>query len=211
MRLRKIKDAGLKLREYSDYVVFDPALNFGRWHNVFANSNPIFLEIGMGKGKFIIQQALNYQNINYIGCEVEESIVLRAARKIPQERINNLKLIICNALDLDKIFSKDEIMKIFLNFSDPWPKNRHERRRLTAPEYLGIYQQILCENGEIEIKTDKRHFFEYSLLQFNSNQFEFIDVSLDLHNDKRENIVTTEYEEKFLAEGKKIYYLKVKK
>ncbi|MCK9536127.1 MAG: tRNA (guanosine(46)-N7)-methyltransferase TrmB [Bacilli bacterium] len=211
MRLRKIKDAEIKLQQYPQYVVFDPAQHYGRWLTFFNNDYPLYLEIGMGKGKFIIEQAARNQGVNFVGCEVYESITLRAVRKIADKDIGNLKMINCNAQDLDKIFAAGEVKKIYLNFSDPWPKARHEKRRLTSKDYMDIYRCILCDNGEIELKTDNPCFFEYSLIQFNNYGFHFTDVSLDLHGSDRENIITTEYEEKFLENEQKIYYLKVKK
>ena len=211
MRLRKIKDAEKKLQKYPQYIVFNPAQYYGHWSTLFANNNPLHLEIGMGKGKFIFEQVDKNPDVNFVGCEVSESITLRAVRKVANKSIVNLKMINCNAQDLDKIFAAGEVEKIYLNFSDPWPKIRHEKRRLTSKDYLNIYQCILCENGEIEFKTDNRVFFEYSIIQFNNYNFSFIDVSLDLHESNRENIITSEYEEKFIKNEEKIYYLKVKK
>jgi len=210
MRLRKIKDANIKMKQFSEFIVLEPNLHQGKWKEVFKNENKIFLEIGMGKGQFIRQNANQESNINFIGCEVSESIMLRALRKHHKE-LKNIKYINCDALDLDKVFMHQEISKIYLNFSDPWPKNRHEKRRLTSKIYLDIYRLILTENGEIELKTDNRVFFEYCLVQFNNYNFKFLDVILDLHKDGDKDILTTEYEDKYKEKGNKIYYLKVKK
>lgn len=211
MRLRKIKDADLKLKEYPQYVVFNPEENKGRWAYRFPEPRPLHLEIGMGKGKFIIEQAKRNIDVNFVGCEVSETIALKAARKIAETNPPNIKIINCPAQELIQMFSGGEIAKIYLNFSDPWPKNRHEKRRLTSDYFMEMYKHILSEDGVIEFKTDNPGFFEYSLTQFNNHRFRFLEISFDLHASGREDIVTTEYEEKFIQNRKKIYYLKVKK
>ena len=210
MRLRKIKNAKEKLEEYRSLVIFDPPFYFGKWQDVFGNSNPIYLEIGMGKGKFITEHAVKEPKINFIGCEVSESIILKAARNVEELKLKNLRLININANILQEVFCKGEISKIFLNFSDPWPKSRHSKRRLTSDEYIGIYQNIVVDGGIIELKTDNQNLFEYSLMKFNEYQFNFLDLSLDLHKNLENDIITTEYEEKFKNLGQKIFYIKVK-
>lgn len=211
MRLRKIKNAKEKLEEYSQIVNLTPDLFKGKWNEAFKNNNPIYLEIGMGKGKFIIENAIKYPEINFIGCELSESIMLKAARKIENLNLNNLILINVNANLLKEVFADGEIAKIFLNFSDPWPKNRHEKRRLTSDEYLKIYLEILFKPAVIEMKTDNRKLFEFSLLKFNEFQFKFCEINLNLHESVNEEIITTEYEERFKSLGNIIYYIKVEK
>ncbi|HHZ18662.1 MAG TPA: tRNA (guanosine(46)-N7)-methyltransferase TrmB [Acholeplasmataceae bacterium] len=211
MRLRQIKDADLKLRDYPQFVVFNPEKHQGRWSSLFPAPNPLHLEIGMGKGKFIIEQAMRHNDVNFIGCELSATITLKAARKVAAVNPPNLKLINCPAQDLEKIFAAGEITKIYLNFSDPWPKNRHEKRRLTSDYFLNAYWLLLASDGEIEFKTDNPEFYAYSLVQFNNHRFRFLEASLDLHNSGREDLIMTEYEERFAQNNQKIYYLKVKK
>lgn len=211
MRLRKVKDAKEKLLSFSGLVVFNPEDYQGKWNNKFQNSKPIYLEIGMGKGKFILENALKNPDINYIGCELSESILLKAARQIAEFNLRNLLLLNINANQLLDIFNPGEVDKIFLNFSDPWPKARHEKRRLTANSFLDIYQQILSNCGGIELKTDNRNLFEFSVMKFNEYQFKFKDLNLNLHEQPNLDIITTEYEERFKNLGNIIYYIKVEK
>ena len=209
MRLRHVKNIEEKIKEYSDIIIPNPIEYKGKWHQLFNNNNPIFLEIGTGKGKFIIQNATTNPNINYIGCEINSSIIYKAAKSL-NKKLSNLLFINYDALLLNNVFSDNEIAKIYLNFSDPWPKNRHEKRRLTSFDFIEVYKKIL--NGEkiIEFKTDNRLLFEYSIMKFNELKIKINELSLDLHNDDRfENIITTEYEDKFLKENKPIYYMKV--
>lgn len=208
MRLRKVKNVEEKIKDYEGLIIFNPESKKGSWQELFHNNNPIHMEIGMGKGKFIMQMAQNNPNINYIGCELSESIIYKAAKQM--EGIDNLLLINYDASKLAEVFEKTEIQKIYLNFSDPWPKSRHEKRRLTSSTFLKVYESILPENAEIEFKTDNRGLFEYSLISFNNAHYEFEEVSLDLHNSEKENIITTEYEDKFSSKGNVIYYIKVK-
>ena len=207
MHLRKVKDVEEKIKEYSDVVVFNPETFKGKWANIFNNDHPIYLEIGMGKGKFIRENAKRNPGINYIGCELSTSMCYKSAKEC--EEINNLKILNYDAFKLEEVFDKGEIDKIYLTFSDPWPKARHEKRRLTTDNVLNIYKTILKQGGEIEFKTDNRLLFEYSVIQFINNNFEILELSLDLHRSK-DNIITTEYEEKFIAKGQVIYYIKVK-
>lgn len=213
MRLRKVKNIEEKIKKYDDIIIFD-ALNYkGKWHSLFNNNNPIYLEIGMGKGKFILEHARRNPNINYIGCEVSDSVIYKAAEKYEkvkaEENINNLLMINKDASILNEIFENEEIEIIYLNFSDPWPKSRHAKRRLTSPSFLKVYKELLGHNGIIEMKTDNRHLFEYSLEMFNEEGFSFLDLSLDLHEDK-EDIITTEYEDRFTKLNQPIYYVKTR-
>lgn len=208
MHLRKVKDVEEKIKEYSDIVVFEPNLKKGKWKEVFKNNNPIYLEIGMGKGKFIREHARREKDINFIGCELSTSMCYKSAKEVDSE-LTNLKIINYDAFKLEEVFEKGEIKQIFLTFSDPWPKARHEKRRLTTDNVLNIYKNILDKNGFIEFKTDNRELFEYSVIQFTNNNFEILELSLDLHKSK-EDVITTEYEDKFRALGQVIYFIKVK-
>ena len=209
MRLRKVKNALEKIQEYPNIVIQNAVSNKGKWRELFKNDNPIYLEIGMGKGKFIIENAKRNPNINYIGLELQESVLVRALEKLIDEPLNNLFLLHEDAFELNNIFEDGEINKIFLTFSDPWPKSRHAKRRLTCNNILNSYRKALTSDGSIEFKTDNRKLFEYSILEFIQNGLEFKELSLNLHEDK-EDIITTEYEDKFVAKGNVIYFVEVK-
>lgn len=210
MRLRRIKGIEELIKDYSDVIVFDCQLNKGKWKESFNNNNPIYLEIGMGKGNFIIKSAINNPDINYIGCEVNQSITYLASKKIREKGLKNLLVINCDAKGLLDVFEKGEISKIFLNFSDPWPKSRHEKRRLTSVDFLNIYKELLGSGKEIELKSDNQGFFDYSVESLSNNGFEVLELNRDLHKDNDSSIVTTEYEDKFKALNQPIYYVKVR-
>ncbi len=164
MRLKHIKGAEEKIKE-SPYVIINPEKFKGNYKSVFGNDNPIHIEIGMGKGNFIIGMAKKYPNINFIGIEMYDSVLLRAVQKLSDMEINNLKLVRYDATDIQNIFDK-EIDVIYLNFSDPWPKNRHEHRRLTSNRFLKKYDDIFKDKKIIIKKTDNRKLFEYSVISF---------------------------------------------
>ena len=159
----------------------------------------------MGKGKFIIEQARRNPNINYIGIEKFEGVIIQACDKLKENEPTNLHLIAADATNLLDMFEENEIAKIFLNFSDPWPTSRHAKRRLTYKTYLDMYRKI--SKGEIEFKTDNRELFEFSLVSLNENNWSFLDLTFDLHA-KEEDIITTEYEDKFSAKGNPIYFVR---
>ena len=213
MRLRKIKNIEEKIKNYSKIIVFDAVSKKGKWNSQFKNENPIYLEIGMGKGKFLLEHARLNPNINYIGCELSDSVIYKAAEKAEkakqEENITNLLMINNDACMLNDIFSSGEVSKVYLNFSDPWPKSRHAKRRLTADTFLNVYKNLLGVDGIIEMKTDNRKLFEFSLMKFNEFGWIFEELSLDLHSDK-EDIITTEYEDRFVNLGQQIYYVKVR-
>lgn len=200
MRLKNVKGAKEKI-ESSSYLILEPKM--GMYQKLFNNNNPIHIEIGMGKGDFIINMALKYPDINFIGIEKFDSVIVKAVLKLTDKNIPNLKLIRMDALSIDEIF-KQEIDTIYLNFSDPWPKNRHEHRRLTSKIFLEKYDNIFKNNPHIIMKTDNRNLFEYSLKSMVDYGYKINDVSLDLHNDNKEN-VETEYEKKFSSKGFPIY------
>ena len=193
----------------SDYIVLNPKEKIGKWSSVFQNNHPIYLEIGMGKGDFIRQNALMHPENNYIGIEKFDSIMALAIKKIDED-IPNLKLIRMDALEINQVFDH-EINTLYLNFSDPWPKPRHAKRRLTSPTFLEKYEQIFKDCRIIEMKTDNRSLFEYSLISFTQNGYKINNISLDLHNSDFENNVMTEYEKKFSDLNNVIYYVKVVK
>lgn len=204
MRLRKIKDAYQKVCE-SKYFISNPEDYKGKYNELFNNDNKINLEIGMGKGDFIINMALKYPNINFIGLEKYDSVMLRAVEKLEDIDIHNLKLILYDASNIDNIFNH-EIDTIYLNFSDPWPKKRHEKRRLTSKLFLDKYDLIFKNNPHIIMKTDNINLFAYSLSSLSKDGYILDRVSLDLHSEDIDNI-ETEYEHKFSSNGIKINYL----
>ena len=167
------------------------------------------VEIGMGKGDFIIAMAKKYPDVNFVGIEMYESVVCRALKKLESEHLDNVKIICIDAIALGEIFA-NEIDTIYLNFSDPWPKKRHAKRRLTAETYLKIYDNLLKDNGLIIQKTDSVLLFESSIISLSQHGYVIDDISLDLHNSERDNVMT-EYERKFSSQGIKINYLKAHK
>lgn len=207
MRRRNAKNAHSRVLNASDIIILEPKQYYGCWRKLFNNNNPIYLEIGMGKGKFIIENAEKNPHINYIGIEKYEGVIIQAADKLKNHPLPNLYLISVDATNLLEIFAENEINKIFLNFSDPWPKTRHAKRRLTSKKFLDMYQIIL--NGELEFKTDNQGLFEYSLMSLNASHWQFLDLTFNLHK-RDENIITTEYEDKFSMLGHPIYYVRTK-
>ena len=208
MRLRNVRNAK-EIVDNSDYVVHNPFEYKGKYKELFGNENPIHLEVGMGKGDFIINMALKYPDINFIGLEKYESIVCRAIQKLENNEIKNLKLIVIDALELGNIFDK-EIECLYLNFSDPWPKKRHARRRLTSDVFLPIYDQIFKGDKLIVQKTDNVGLFESSIVSLSTYGYVIEEISLDLASTDKDN-VETEYESKFKAQGIRINYLKARK
>lgn len=206
MRLRNIKNAE-EILNSSKYLL-DSSVKQSK-KDIFKNNNPLHLEIGMGKGNFIIEMAKSYPDINFIGVEKYESVIARAAQKLECLELDNVRIICMDASKLDEVFGK-EVDEIYLNFSDPWPKNRHFKRRLTYETYLKIYDKLFKKDASITIKTDNDKFFESTLVSLNNYGYVFDKVSLDLWN---EDIFSpkTEYEQKFGNKGFKIKYLKAHK
>jgi len=197
------------LKDHPEYVIPEPERYKGKWNEVFGNDNPIHLEVGTGKGKFITEMAKLHPHINFIGVELYDSVIVSALKKLLETELPNVKLLQVNAKDLRNFFAKGEVSRIYLNFSDPWPKKRHEKRRLTHKNFLEIYEDILIDKGEIHLKTDNQAFFEYSLLSFSAYGLLLKDISLDLHNSDFEGNIMTEYEEKFSEKGNRIYRCEV--
>ena len=204
MRLRNVKNADFIVNN-SEYVINNPEEYKGNYKKIFNNNNIINLEIGMGKGDFIIGMAKKYPNINFIGIEKYESVLVRAIEKLDGVSLSNLKLIRMDAINLDKIFDK-EIDTIYLNFSDPWPKKRHRKRRLTSEVFLNLYDNIFKSDAHIIQKTDNIILFASSIETLSNYGYTFNKVSLDLENEDIDNVVT-EYENKFMNMGVKINYL----
>ena len=206
MRLRNVKGASIEV-EKSNYTIKNPYEYKGNFKKNFNNDNPIYIEIGMGKGKFIIENAIKNPNINFIGIEKYNSVVVRAIQKLENLDIPNLKIIVFDASKIEEIFDH-EIDRLYLNFSDPWPKKRHAERRLTSMTFLNKYENIFKDKKHIIMKTDNRGLFEFSVVNFNNKKYEILDLSLDLHKDNNEDNIETEYEIKF-KEEKPIYRIEV--
>lgn len=204
MRLRNVKNAN-DIVNNSNYVLKDVEEEGFSLEDVFQNNNPVHLEIGMGKGDFLREMALTHKDINFIGLEKYESVLVRAIEKVKDLDIPNLKFICTDALNVDKIFNHS-IETLYLNFSDPWPKNKHAKRRLTSPLFLEKYESIFKDNPHIIQKTDNIGLFAYSLMSLSQNGYTLNHVSLDLANEDIPNVLT-EYEKKFRELGFKINYL----
>lgn len=205
MRMRKRKGAEDLLANHPQYVITKPEEAKGHWHEVFGNDHPIHIEVGSGKGRFITGMAAQNPHINYIGIDIQLSVLSHALDKVLEADLPNVKLLLVDGSSLTNYFADGEVDLIYLNFSDPWPKKRHEKRRLTYKSFLDTYKQILPENGEIHFKTDNRGLFEYSLASFSQYGMLLKQVWLDLHASDYEGNIMTEYEEKFSNKGQVIY------
>ena len=201
MRLRNVKNKD-EILNSSTYLVKDAESNIGNWNKLFGNDNPIYIEIGMGKGKFFIENAIKYPDINFIGIEKFDSVLARSLPKIPKG-LTNLLIIRMDALNIEKVFSK-EVSRIYLNFSDPWPKARHHSRRLSSKVFLEKYDDIFSDDKEIYMRTDNQGLYIYSLMSFSEYGYILKNISFDLHKDE-DNLITTEYEDKFSSKGMPIY------
>ena len=205
MRMRKRKGAEDLLANHPQYVITNPEEAKGHWHEVFGNDHPIHIEVGSGKGRFITGMAAQNPHINYIGIDIQLSVLSYALDKVLEADLPNVKLLLVDGSSLTNYFADGEVDLMYLNFSDPWPKKRHEKRRLTYKSFLDTYKQILPKNGEIHFKTDNRGLFEYSLASFSQYGMLLKQVWLDLHASDYEGNVMTEYEEKFSNKGQVIY------
>jgi tRNA (guanine-N7-)-methyltransferase len=210
MRQRNKPWAKDKMSEYPQYVIANPELHKGNWSEVFEKDQPLHIEIGTGKGRFITGMAAANPHINYIGIELMESVIVSALEKLIEVELPNVKLLNVNASDLENFFAKGDCDRVYLNFSDPWPKTRHEKRRLTYDSFLRIYENILVDEGEIHFKTDNQGLFEYSLTSFSKYGVLLTFVSLDLHQSDFAGNIMTEYEEKFSSKGNRIYRSEVR-
>ena len=208
MRLRNLKNKNDLIRDCM-YLVYEPKKYKGNWNKVFKNDNPIHIEIGMGKGTFIKEMALAFPNINFIGIEKFDGVVARAINNINENIPSNLRIIKTDAINVKDIFDH-EIDTIYLNFSDPWPKKRQIKRRLTSPVFLDAYENIFRHNKVIIMKTDNIGLYAYSICSLNEHDYKIVDATLDLHTREEFNIMT-EYEKKFTEKGIKINYLVAKK
>lgn len=208
MRLRNIPRAEGVI-EMHRAVIKRPEAQRGCWKQVFGNQNPIYIEIGMGKGKFILEMAQKYPDINFIGIERYSSVLLRAVEKFDTEEykeLTNVRFVCMDARNIAEVFGEEEVDRIYLNFSDPWPKARHAKRRLTSQEFLERYEKILSGEGSVEFKTDNTELFNFSMEQIKETGWKLKRYTYDLHHheDLNDDNVMTEYEEKFSAKGNPI-------
>ncbi len=208
MRLRNVKNAK-EILESSKYFVKNPEEFKGSWKSVFNNDNPIMIEIGMGKGMFLKNMAKNHPEWNFIGIEKYESVLVRGVENLEEEQLENVRVMCIDAKEIENYLSS-EVDSLYLNFSDPWPKKRHHKRRLTHESFLKEYDKVFKSNAHIILKTDNDSLFEFSLMSLCNYGYKFEKIVLDLWNSKEENI-RTEYEEKFGNMGFKIKYLEAYK
>ncbi len=206
MRYNTVKDA-LKIIDNSEYVVKNPERYKGKWNELFKNSNPICLELGMGRGSFIIEMAKRYPNINFIGLELDKSQTATTVINLENIRLNNLKIICSDARNIINYFGK-EINTIYLTFSEPWPKKQDEKKRFTHESYLKLYDRIFKKDKHIILKTDNKILFSSALESLSNYWYIFNKISLDLHNDERkiENIMT-DFEKQYFKEHRPVYYV----
>jgi tRNA (guanine-N7-)-methyltransferase len=215
MRLRGRKGILESIESQPELVVLDATPHKGRWRDFFGNDNPIYVELGMGKGKFISEMSGRYPEINFIGVDMYDELIRRASEKARAVWVErdvasppNLALLRANIENIETMFEHGELQRIHLNFSDPWPKSKHGRRRLTHQRFLASYVELLNERGEIHFKTDSQSLFEFSLNSFADAELQLRNISLDLHKDGlRDDLVLTEYESKFVERGNPIYRL----
>lgn len=206
MRLRNVTGSR-EMIAANDFVIHEPKEYKGKWKTVFNNDNPIRVEIGMGKGRFIMDQARLHPEINYIGIEKYSTVLLRAIQKMEEEPLSNVTFIRMDAEEIIDVFDKEEVDLIYLNFSDPWPKDRHAKRRLPSRQFLERYDAILKKDGVIEFKTDNKDLFTFAEEEVKETKWRIKAITYDLHNDPvmMEGNVMTEYEEKFSSKGNPIY------
>lgn len=206
MRLKNVPGARDVIAE-SSLVVHEPEKQKGNWQQVFGNDHPVHIEIGMGKGRFICEMAKTHPDINYIGIEKYSSVLLRAIQKMEEEPLPNLLFIRMDAENIDEVFGLDEVDRIYLNFSDPWPKDRHAKRRLPSKEFLARYDRFLKKDGVLEFKTDNRGLFDFAVEELPQAGWKLVKITYDLHHDEEmmQGNVMTEYEQKFSSMGNPIY------
>ena len=210
MRLRNVPGSRDVIAE-SPYTIKDETTRKGTWHEIFGNDHPIYIEIGMGKGQFIMEMARIHPENNYVGIEKYSSVLVRALEKQDEEKLSNIYFIRMEAEYIADVFDKDEVSGIYLNFSDPWPKDRHAKRRLTSVQFLERYEKILKKEGHVIFKTDNRDLFDFSLEQVEeASNWELLNHTFDLHNSPYvEGNVMTEYETKFVEKGNAICRMEI--
>lgn len=206
MRLRKKWWARPEM-EASNFTIMNPQKYKGKWVEEFQNNNPIYLELGCGRGKFLCIQAENNININYIGIDLKDEVLVYALRKIEKMKLNNVRIIPMNIVKIKDIFDKDEISRIYINFCNPWPKKRHNKRRLIHTRFLSTYKNFLKNGSDIWFKTDDINLFNDSQIYFKESGFKIKYLTYDLHNSSFHHNITTEYEDKFTSLGMETMFL----
>lgn len=210
MRMRKKKNLDVRLARCAAVMVDEPREQRGKWRALFGNDNPLHLEIGCGKGRFILEMARRNPEVNFVAIEREEGALIMATEQAMQRELPNLRFLSFDAAALGEIFAPGEVDLIYLNFSDPWPPNRQRKRRLTWRAFLAVYDEILSEDGAIFFKTDNQRLFEWSLGEICQYGWLLQNISLDLHASDFDNVMT-EYEERFSAQGYRIYRLEARR
>lgn len=205
MRMRKKKNCAERMERCTEVWIKNPQDYKGSWCNLFGNNNPIHIEIGCGKGRFITETAKVNPDINYIAIEKVEDVIVMAMEKATEAELKNVVFVDMDAEKIEEVFEKGEIQRIYLNFSDPWKKNKQAKRRLTHKNFLDKYKLVLNAGDYIYFKTDNRALFEFSLNSFAEEDFKMKNISLDLHNSKFEGNIMTEYEQRFAEQGMPIY------
>lgn len=210
MRLRNVPGSRDMIAE-SPFTIKDETEWKGRWNEVFGNDHPIHIEIGMGKGQFIMTLAKEHPEINYVGIEKYSSVLVRALEKQQEMELPNIKFIRMEAENIAEVFAPDEVARIYLNFSDPWPKDRHAKRRLTSVQFLQRYENILQKDGHLIFKTDNRDLFDFSLEQVaEAEHWILLNHTFDLHHSEYvEGNVMTEYEQRFVEKGNAICRMEI--
>ncbi len=215
MRQRNVKNLEERLEQNSSFLISDPREAKGHWAEIFGNNNPVYLEIGCGKGKFILTHASRNPEANFIAVEGQANVILRAMEKAEAAELSNLRLFIDFVNDLNDYFQPGELAGVYLNFSDPWPKARHDKRRLTYHKRLENYFQVMGEDGFVEFKTDNEGLFEFTLEEIQlleEKGLKMAEMTRDLHGEEcsyESRQITTEYEDKFRGTGKNINYVKI--
>ncbi|WP_100373811.1 tRNA (guanosine(46)-N7)-methyltransferase TrmB [Bacillus sp. FJAT-45037] len=210
MRLRHKPWATEEMEKYPSIVIQDPQQYKNKWNQLFGNDNPIYVEVGTGKGRFLTGMGEQHPDINFIGIEKYDSVIISAMERVRDSEQTNVKFLNEDVDGLLDFFGEGEIDRLFINFTDPWPKNRHAKRRLTHENFLTLYQNVLKKDGEIHFKTDNQALFEYSLHSMSTYGMSLQNVSLDLHRSSFEGNIMTEYEEKFSKKGMRIYRLEAR-
>lgn len=205
MRLRKKWWARPEM-EQSEYFITNPKDNYGKWSEVFGNSNEIYLELGCGRGQFVSQNAIEHKNVNYVAIDLKDEVLIYTVRKIYENDLTNVRIVPLNIEMIEGVFAENEISRIYINFCNPWPKLSHNKRRLTHSKFLNRYKQFLKSGGEVWFKTDNEDLFNDSLEYFKESGFELKYVTYDLHNSDFQNNIVTEYEEKFTSLGMKTMF-----
>lgn len=205
MRMRKKKNCDIRLEKSGSLWIRNPEDYKGKWKEEFENNNPVHLEIGCGKGKFICEMAQKYPDVNFVAIEVVKDVMVIAMEKAEPFELKNLRFIIADATNLCDYFKKGEVNRIYLNFSDPWKKNKQAKRRLTHKNFLDVYKKVINIGDLICFKTDNQKLFEFSLNSFAQEDFKMSNITFDLHNSGWEDNVMTEYETRFSELGMPIY------